>query len=92
LGIQLCRSLRVISLRGLLPYQRLVTVTVWRLKDPYGVGTRCVLEHVGPDIWELRVQRGEELLKTEQHSTADAALHAANAMWLNYLLDGWLEE
>jgi len=83
--------MRAISQPKLLRYLRSVTVTVWRLKDPSGVAARCLLEHLAADRWELRVQLGDELIRMEQHPTADAALNAANAMWLNYLLDGWLE-
>jgi hypothetical protein len=68
-----------------------VNVTVWRLKDSAGVETRCVLEHVGTNLWELRVERGAEVINLERYPSDNTALARANTMWVNCLLDGWTE-
>ena len=72
-------------------WQSSVTVVVWRLKDPGGIELKCVLTSTSPDRCDLRVEWGNEPITTEQYSSVEAAFARADAMWIEYLLDGWGE-
>ncbi len=65
--------------------------TIWRLKHPARVEIRCVVVPSENESWELTVQQGNQIIHTEHHHDIDAALLRANAMWIEYQLDGWTE-
>ena len=67
-----------------------LAVTVWRLRDPSGRSTSCVLAE-RDQRWQLVVQRGREMLIAERHATDDAALERANEIWQTYRELGWTE-
>jgi hypothetical protein len=67
-------------------------VTIWRLKDPTGVETRCTIVPEESESCELRLEQGDEVLYVEHHPRIEAALLRANAMWIERQLDGWTEE
>jgi hypothetical protein len=71
--------------------QRLVTVVVWKLKDPAGIEMRCLLKSGSDGSCELRVEWGNEVLTSEQHTSVESAFARADALWIEYLLDGWSE-
>jgi hypothetical protein len=71
--------------------QRLVQVVVWRLRDSAGIEMQCVLTAGEQEAWELRVEWGSEVTIVERHASIDAALTRADALWIEYLLDGWGE-
>ena len=66
-------------------------VTVWWLKDPAWVDTRCALLPGERDSCELTLEQENQVILTEHHDNLDAALLRANAMWIECQLDGWTE-
>jgi hypothetical protein len=68
-----------------------VTLTVWRLRDPARQETRCLLIHHEDTDCELRVERARVVITVEQQLSVDAAFNRANALWVEYLLEGWTE-
>ena len=66
-------------------------VTVWWLRDPAGVETRCALAPGENESCELTLEQANQVIHTERHANLDAALLRANAMWIECQLDGWTE-
>ncbi len=66
-------------------------VTVWRLKDPAGIETRCVVAQGESDACELRVEQEDQVIHTERRHSVDAALLRADTMRLMCQRDGWKE-
>lgn len=66
-------------------------VTVWWLKDPTGIETRCALVPAESDSCDLTLEQENRVIHSEHHDDLDAALRRANAMWIEYQLDGWTE-
>jgi hypothetical protein len=75
-------STRVCAVAAVAFRQIRVPSTIWRLRDPHGVETRCTLVPRANDSCELRLEQGEQVIHTEQHEQVDAALLRANAMWI----------
>ena len=68
-----------------------VALTIWRLKDPSGVETHCVLENAGTDSCELRVEQEGRVIYSEEHPSVEAAFLRTSAMWIECQRDGWTE-
>jgi hypothetical protein len=68
-----------------------MAVTIWRLKDPAGVETRCAVVPSDSEPCELRLEQGDQVIRTEHHPNLDAVLRRANAMWIECQLEGWTE-
>ena len=66
-------------------------VTVWWLRDPAGIDTRCALRPGENDSCELTLEQANQVILAEHHPDLDAALRRANAMWIECQLDGWTE-
>jgi DNA polymerase IIIc chi subunit len=67
-----------------------LSVTVWRLRDPSGHETSCVVSE-RDQRWQLVVQRGRDMLIAERHPSDDSALARANEIWQTYRELGWTE-
>ena len=68
-----------------------MALTVWRLKDPSGIETRCVLENAGTNSCELRVEQEGRVIYAEEHPSVEVAFLRTNAMWIECQRDGWTE-
>ena len=75
----------------LLQLSHRVALTVWRLKDPSGIETRCVLENLGTDSCELRVEQEGRVIYSEDHPSVEAAFLRTSAMWVECQRDGWTQ-
>ena len=66
-------------------------VTLWRLRDPAGVATRCALVALEGALCELRLERGEDVIYNDRYPNVDVALLRASSMRIECQRDGWTE-
>jgi hypothetical protein len=68
-----------------------LTITAWRLRDPKGRSSRCLVAE-RDRRWRITVWQGDRISLCETYMSDDAALARADALWALLLQHGWRDE
>jgi len=69
---------------------KVMTITVWRLRDQAGWPSHCVVSE-RDGRWRLIVQRGRTVLLSERCASDGAALERSTEIWRALRAKGWTE-